>query len=111
MSQLDLASMPGWTRSRRGDRATSKEAGDAASRRTTEIQMAVLEYAVSRGDTGFTDRDLAVYFGNGGSTYRTRRSELTEKGHIVDTGLTRTYEGGNRRHTIWRFKPMEARND
>lgn len=105
-NQLDLASMPGWTRSRRGDRDTSREAGNAASRRATETQMAVLEYAVSMGENGFTDRDLAHFFDNAGSTYRTRRSELTAKGHIVDTGLTRTYEDSARRHTIWKFKPV-----
>ena len=107
MSQLDLASMPGWTRSRKRDRATSKEAGDASSRRGTEIQMAVMEYAAAQGPAGFTDRDLADHFEDYGSTHRTRRSELTEKGYIVDTGLTRTYDGNNRRHTIWRIKPHE----
>ena len=104
MSQLDLASMPGWTRSRRRDRSTSKEAGEASSRRGTEIQMAVMEYAAVQGPAGFTDRDLADHFDDRGSTYRTRRSELTEKGYIVDTGITRTYEGSNRRHTVWKIR-------
>ena len=107
MSQLDLASMPGWTRSRRRDRATSKEAGEATSKRGTEIQMAVMEYAAMKGPAGFTDRDLASHFEDTGSTYRTRRSELTERGYIIDTGQTRTYEGNNRRHTIWRIRPSE----
>jgi hypothetical protein len=107
MNQIDFCSLEGWTRSRRKDRATSKEAGEAASRRGTEIQMAVMEYAVSRGEAGFTDRDLSEHFDDRGSTYRTRRSELTDKGYIIDAGATRTYAGSNRRHTVWKVRPNE----
>jgi hypothetical protein len=52
------------------------------------------------GTQGFTDVDMCSYFQNNGSTYRTRRSELVDKGLIVDTGERMTLPS-KRRAIIW----------
>jgi hypothetical protein len=54
---------------------------------------------VKAGTNGMTDFELEEIFGNHGSTYRTRRSELTEQGLIIDTGRTRVQRGRNR--IVW----------
>ena len=91
-----------YTRHRAVDPDTSVEAAESVSPRIRQLQAAVLDFAAGNPD-GFTDRDLEAHFMNAGSTYRTRRSELTEKGYIRDSGERRTYGAGGtgRRHIIW----------
>lgn len=91
-----------YTRHRAVDPDTSVEAAESVSPRIRQLQAAVLDFAASSPD-GFTDRDLERHFMNSGSTYRTRRSELTERGYIADSGERRTYGAGGtgRRHIIW----------
>lgn len=90
---------------RRSDPATSHEAARAITGSLTAIQQEVLDFARRVGRGGFTDRQLEERF-NGRSTYRTRRSELTQAGLIVDSGHTRQLDTG--RHAIvWVLKEMK----
>jgi hypothetical protein len=51
--------------------------------------QAVYAYAYAQGSRGFTDDEMMAYFRSHRSTYRSRRSELTRAGLIMDTGRTR----------------------
>jgi hypothetical protein len=83
------------------DPDTSREAARVIAGRLTQIQQEVLAYALKRADRGFTDAELtAAFYCGGGSTYRTRRAELSAQGLIVDTGRRRS-NGPGRKHTIW----------
>ncbi len=84
---------------RRDSRATSIEAAESIVPSLTDIQNAVLAYAKQK-PTGFTDDEMNRHFQSYGSTYRTRRAELTAKNLIVDSGkLTRLPSGRNA--TVW----------
>jgi hypothetical protein len=84
---------------RRDSRATSIEAAESILPSLTDIQNAVLAYAKQK-PTGFTDDEMNRHFQSYGSTYRTRRAELTAKNLIVDSGkLTRLPSGRNA--TVW----------
>ena len=84
---------------RRDSRQTSIEAAESIVPALTDIQNAVLAYAKSR-PTGFTDDEMNRHFQSYGSTYRTRRAELTAKNLIVDSGkLARLPSGRNA--TVW----------
>ena len=84
---------------RRDSRATSIEAAVSIVPALPEIQAAVLAYAKQK-PTGFTDDDLNKHFQSYGSTYRSRRAELTAKNLIVNSGkLTRLPSGRNA--TVW----------
>jgi hypothetical protein len=84
---------------RRESRATSIEAAESIVPALNALQDAVLAYAKLR-PTGFTDDEMNRYFLNYGSTYRTRRAELTAKNLIVDSGkLARLPSGRNA--TVW----------
>ena len=88
---------------RRDDIDTSHEAAEAVTPHIRELQARVLAFAKDRGAAGFTDVDLNRHFGTGLSTYRTRRSELVDKGLIEDSGeRVRAGESG-RRHALWRI--------
>jgi hypothetical protein len=91
----------GYNRHRTEDRATSVEAAHAVTPDITEIQLEVLRFAKQAGKRGFTDVDLNEHFNARGSTYRTRRSELTNMELILPTNATRTYAPSKRRHMIW----------
>lgn len=88
------------TRARRADPETSFEAAHSVSDRVSKLQADVLAFAKRAGREGFTDVELNSHFHHTGSTYRTRRSELTEAGKIVDSTIRRTYNSG-RRHIVW----------
>ena len=84
---------------RRDSRATSIEAASSIVPALPEIQAAVLAYA-KQMPTGFTDDEMNRHFQCYGSTYRSRRAELTAKNLIVDSGkLTRLPSGRNA--TVW----------
>jgi hypothetical protein len=84
---------------RRDSRATSIEAAVSIVPALPEIQAVVLAYAKLK-PTGFTDDDLNRHFQSYGSTYRSRRAELTAKNLIVDSGkLARLPSGRNA--TVW----------
>lgn len=84
---------------RRDSKATSIEAAESIVPALPEIQAAVLAYA-KQMPTGFTDDEMNRHFQCYGSTYRSRRAELTAKNLIVDSGkLTRLPSGRNA--TVW----------
>lgn len=84
---------------RRDSRATSIEAAISIMPALTDIQNAVMAYA-KQMPTGFTDDEMNRHFLCYGSTYRTRRAELTAKNLIADSGkLARLPSGRNA--TVW----------
>jgi len=92
-----------FTKYRRTDPVTSRQAAEGLLDKITDIQQKVLNYAQDRGYTGFTDEQLNIYFNTHKSTYRSRRAELVKKGLIVDAGTTRD------KMTVWVHK--EFSND
>jgi hypothetical protein len=64
------------------------------------LQKMVMTYAIERGSDGFTDQDLCTYFNNNSSTFRSRRSELTHHGVLVDSGMRSLLKSG-RRAIVW----------
>ena len=58
------------------------------------VREQVQQYALERGTHGFTDKELEGHFGDYGSTYRTRRSELSAAGVIVATDSKRKTPSG-----------------
>lgn len=87
------------TRARHSDPDTSRKAASSMVGRISKVRQDVLLYALSQPD-GFTDYDLCEHFGNHGSTYRTRRSELTDRGEIVPTQQRRALPSG-RTAVVW----------
>ena len=84
---------------RRESRQTSIDAAESIVPSLTDIQNAVLQYANTM-PTGFTDDQMNRHFQSYGSTYRTRRAELTAKNLIADSGkLSRLPSGRNA--TVW----------
>jgi hypothetical protein len=86
---------------RRHDPQTSYEAADATTPRLRELQAHVEAYARRIGPGGFTDAQLAADLDDAGSTYRTRRSELTDRNIILDSGQRRTFGPSPRRRIVW----------
>lgn len=96
----------GYTLYRKGDPPTSRAAAQAILALLPDLQQAVYAYAYGCGEYGFTDDDLGNYFRSFRSTYRTRRSELTRAGLIMDTGRTRILPT-RRSAIIWAITPPE----
>jgi len=92
-----------FTKYRRTDPVTSRQAAEGVMDKITDIQQKVLDYALDRGSLGFTDEQMNNYFQTHKSTYRSRRAELVKKGLIVDAGTTRD------KMTVWVHK--EYSND
>jgi len=78
---------------------TRAEAAGAIQPHVVMARQAVLLFALDRPD-GFTDHDLCAHFGNFGSTYCSRRSELTEAGEIVAFRHRRVLPSG-RSAVVW----------
>ena len=96
----------GYTLYRKGDPLTSRKAAQAILAQLPALQQAVYAYAYAQGPHGFTDDDLGNYFRSFRSTYRSRRSELTRAGLIMDTGRTRLLPT-RRSAIIWTITPPE----
>ena len=96
----------GYVLYRRGDPATSRAAAQSILAQLPNLQQAVYAYAYAVGPHGFTDDDLGNYFRSFRSTYRSRRSELTRAGLIMDTGRTRLLST-RRQATVWAITPPE----
>lgn len=94
------------TLARTTDPQTSIDAALLIEPRRPALRTEVLRFARHRPD-GFTDYDLGRWFGNHGSSYRTRRAELTREGLIVPTGERRTLPSG-RKAIVWRIKEDNA---
>lgn len=88
---------------RRTDPGTSWEAAREMMPQLRKLQREVLQFAFEISARGFTDDQMNAFFGTNGSTYRTRRSELTGIGYIADTGARVGDKG--RRHIVWAITP------
>lgn len=88
---------------RRHDPDTSKEAAASIKGERTRYQEEVLGFALFKGAEGFTDEQLSSWFLCTGSTYRTRRAELTAKGMIVPSGRRARLKSG-RHAVVWVHK-------
>jgi hypothetical protein len=87
---------------RRTDPHTSHEAASVATLGIERQRSLVLAYAKSRGDKGFMDIDLEdAYPLESDSGLRTRRSELTARNIILDSGRRDRATGSNRRRIVW----------
>lgn len=88
---------------RRHDPDTSKQAAESIVDDLTLLQEDVLAYAWDKGGDGFTDHELSRDFNCFGSTYRSRRAELTKLGKIIPTDKrSRTPSGRNA--VVWIHK-------
>lgn len=77
------------------DPSTSWEAADSLSDdHVARVRDQVHKYALKCGTHGFTDKELETYFDDFGSTYRTRRAELSAMGIIVATDSKRRTPSG-----------------
>jgi hypothetical protein len=72
---------------RSGDPDTSHKAARKLGPVMNQLRAIVLHAFVER--ERMTDRDLENRFNNPGSTYRSRRSELTQMGLLCDSGQRR----------------------
>lgn len=86
---------------RRDDPYTSHLAADAASNEIEIWRARVDDYARAAGPEGFCDRQMEEFFGDGGSTARTRRDELSKRNVIINTGRTMRYADSARERIIW----------
>jgi len=89
------------------DPDTSKYAAKSIIDSLTLIQEDVLAYAFDQGERGFTDYELGNAFQNHGSTYRSRRAELTKSGMIVPTEQRRKMPSG-RGAIVWKHREFNA---
>ena len=99
---------PPQTLARNSDPITSQMAAEMIVPHLGEIEAAVLAFAADRPD-GFTDVELNAHFNITGSTYRSRRHELTQRGLIRDSGEMRAHAKAGivraraRRHIVWQI--------
>ena len=91
------------TRSRRDDPETSKQAAKSIFDSITDKQNRVLEFLDQAGDRGLTDEELSDLWGTSGSTARTRRAELAERGMVQADGR-RPVRSGNEAK-VWKIAP------
>jgi hypothetical protein len=87
---------------RHGDPRTSFAAADAITPHVPTIREEVLAWAETKPE-GFIDEELSDHFGAEGSSYRTRRAELTDEQWIIDTGKERENSHG-RLCVIWKHR-------
>jgi hypothetical protein len=92
---------------RRHDPDTSKKAAESIVESLTLLQEDVLAYARDCGSEGFTDEELSHDFHCYGSTYRSRRAELTKLGKIVPTDRRRRMASG-RNAVVWMHKEFDV---
>jgi hypothetical protein len=86
----------------RDGQRTSYRAADSVAPITGRIATRVLEFARSRGESGFIDEQLFdAYPTEPQSSYRTRRDELVSRGLIEDSGTERPNRRG-RDCIVWR---------
>lgn len=93
---------------RRDDYRTSQAASDALKPVTGKIALAVLGFVRKRGVYGATDAEIRHAFPDAPeSSYRKRRTELAQRGYLVDGRMTRKNFNG-RDETVW-IAPQEAK--
>jgi hypothetical protein len=86
---------------RTGDPDTSHAAAQAITPKLTDIQRQVSAYARRAGPEGFVAIEAEIAFEDGGSTIRTRISELAERNILFDSGRRRTHGESARQRIIW----------
>lgn len=86
---------------RRDDPETSHEAAAAVTPGLRELQQRVENFARSCGLEGFTDAEMQHWLDDPSSTLRTRRSELTARHIVIDSGKRRTFGDSPRRRIVW----------
>lgn len=86
---------------RRSDPETSHEAAAAVTPDLRLLQARVADYAKRKGPTGFTDAELSHDLEDEGSTFRTRRAELTARNIILDCGQRRRWGESTRSRIVW----------
>jgi hypothetical protein len=87
--------------SRRTDPDTSHKAGAAIGPAVLPIRDQVLRFAIQRAEFGFIDDELKTAFPDAPeSSYRKRRSELSEERLLVDTTKRRRNSHGNE-EIVW----------
>lgn len=99
---------------RRDDPQTSHEAAAAITPGLGELQAEVERYALAAGPIGFTDAAMSEALDDPSSTYRTRRSELTDKGIILDSGRRAKHGESDRNRIVWvhrSFMPEQPADD
>ena len=85
---------------RASDPSTSYESAARVIPKLRELQRIVYEMHQAHPG-GLTDFDLEERCGSHGSTYRTRRAELTEMGLLRDSGRKKLQNGRNR--VVWQL--------
>ena len=81
---------------RRNDHDTSRAAADKAAVAQGTIKAAVLSFAETAGPAGFMDDQLVEANPDSPeSSWRKRRTELTQEGHLCDSGSKRMNRQGN----------------
>jgi hypothetical protein len=88
-------------RARRTDPDTSHQAAAAVTPGLRELQQRVETFARLAGFDGFTDAEMEDKLDDPGSTLRTRRSELTARNIVLDSGQRRTFGDSTRRRIVW----------
>lgn len=101
MSDEQQELFPLHTRTRCGDPETSQLAAEHMAPKMSARRKRVLNLFVNRG--AMTDLELENLCEDHGSSYRTRRSELTAMGYIADSGERKLQHGTMR--TIWYVTP------
>lgn len=91
----------GQAHARRTDPATSYQAAAAVTPDLRSLQGQVADYARRAGVGGFTDAQLSADLDDDGSTFRTRRSELTDRNIILDSGQRRRWGDSLRSRIVW----------
>jgi len=103
MNQPDLLA---WTpppqRYRSTDPSTSVEAAESVSPAIRDAQQQVLDW-LGKQPNGATDEELLAAMGSRSSHFRTRRSELVDRGLVRDSGQTRKLASG-RKGIVWVVK-------
>lgn len=93
---------------RRDDPDTSHDAAKAVTPDLRQLQARVADYARRAGPAGFTDAQMTEALEDGGSTFRTRRSELTARNIILDSGQRRRWGDSARKRIVWVHREFVA---
>lgn len=91
----------GEAHARRTDPATSHQAADVITPDLRQLQSRVADYAKRQGQGGFTDAQMSADLEDETSTFRTRRSELTARNIILDSGGRRQWGDSPRQRIVW----------
>jgi hypothetical protein len=91
----------GEAHARRSDPATSHQAAEAVTPDLRQLQAQVADYAKRQGARGFTDAQMSADLEDETSTFRTRRSELTARNIIIDSGDRRQWGDSPRQRIVW----------